>query len=185
MPRPKSEPSYCIHKRSGRAYVTIDGRQIPLGPANSSESRVAFDCVRAAWLSNGRRLPDNFDIRTVAPSTHPTTAIPTSTAGTQNGPAVAYLLEAFWTHAQEYYTTTTIGHDGAVRGESADLDNYRQVIRLLRRLYGQSQTAAFGCPELEALRNVMIAPRTDPKTGEQRPGWCRTNTNRQVGRVCP
>ena len=43
MPRPKSTPMYCVHKRSGRAFVTIDGWQIPLGVASSQESRDAYD----------------------------------------------------------------------------------------------------------------------------------------------
>ena len=45
MPRPKSTPTYCVYKGSGRAYVTIDGRQVPLGVANTTESRDAYDRI--------------------------------------------------------------------------------------------------------------------------------------------
>jgi hypothetical protein len=53
MPRPKFTPTYCVHKRSGRAFVTIDGRQIPVGVANSQESRDAYDRIIGQWFSNG------------------------------------------------------------------------------------------------------------------------------------
>ena len=41
MARPKSDrPTYCLHRQSGRAYVTIDGAQRLLpGDYNSVESR--------------------------------------------------------------------------------------------------------------------------------------------------
>lgn len=63
------------------------------------------------------------------------------------------------------------------------LDAYRQALRLLNPLYGETPAGAFGCPELDAVREVMIRPRTDAETGLTLPGWCRTHANRQVGRI--
>ena len=60
------------------------------------------------------------------------------------------------------------------------LDAYRQMLRLLERLFGETPAAAFGCPELEAICEVMIRPRQDPETGVTLPGWCRNHANRQV-----
>ena len=50
-------PSYRLHKPSGQAVVTLDGRDIYLGRYGSPESRAEFDRLLAEWLSNGRRLP--------------------------------------------------------------------------------------------------------------------------------
>src|SRR3954467_6151279 len=89
MPRPKSTPTYCVHKGSGRAYVTIEGRQIPLGVANTPESRDAYDRIIGQWFSNGRRLPPSLVTRV--------TPVPV-------GPSVTVVIDAFWTHALSYWT---------------------------------------------------------------------------------
>jgi len=41
MPRLKEGqlPAYRLHKQSGRAIVTLNGRDIPLGDFNSDQSR--------------------------------------------------------------------------------------------------------------------------------------------------
>jgi len=58
MPRPKSDtPSNSLHRRSGRAYATIDGRQWLLpGPHSLDESCGAYDRPVSEWLFNGRTL---------------------------------------------------------------------------------------------------------------------------------
>ena len=55
MSRPKSDrPSYCRHKRTGRAFVTIDGKQRTLpGPYNSAANRER----EAGWATVGSRTP--------------------------------------------------------------------------------------------------------------------------------
>src|SRR5262245_16166113 len=50
-------PSYRLHKPSGQAVVTLDGRDIYLGQYGTPRSRAEFDRILAEWLSNGRRLP--------------------------------------------------------------------------------------------------------------------------------
>jgi integrase len=166
MARPKGEPSYLVHSRSGRAFTIIDRRQIPLGKADTPESRDRFDKVRAEWLANGRQLPQ----------VRPAGSMPLPT-----GPTVAMLLDGFWRYAQVYYSKPVIddasqpvtGADGkVVTEETAQLDHYRQVIRLLNRLYSDTATADFSCPQLEAVREEMI-----------RMDWCRNHVNRQVSRV--
>jgi len=59
MSRPKADtPSYCLHRRSGRAFVTIDGKQRTLpGAFDSAESRAAYDRLIAEWLNAGRTFP--------------------------------------------------------------------------------------------------------------------------------
>ena len=100
MPRPKSVPTYCVHKRSGRAFVTVDGRQIPLGKAGSPESRAAFDRLLGEWYYNGRTLPQ---APTAADGATPDKVPPNT---------VSMLIEAFWRHAQVYYAAPVLDRDG-------------------------------------------------------------------------
>jgi hypothetical protein len=48
-------PWYCRHRASGQAVVTIDNRDIYLGPYGSKASRNEYDRVIAEWVANGRR----------------------------------------------------------------------------------------------------------------------------------
>src|SRR5262245_38049462 len=50
-------PSYRLHRPTGQAVVTIDGRDLYLGKHGTAESRAEYDRLIAEWLSNGRRLP--------------------------------------------------------------------------------------------------------------------------------
>ena len=176
MPRPKSPPSYCIHTRSNRAYTTIEGRQIQLGAASSPESQQAFDRILGEWYANGQQLPQE---------------APVANDAHRDGPSVAVLLERFWTHAQGYYSRPVLDDAGQPKADAGigltepteQLNHYRQVIRLTRRAYGDTDILKFGCPQLEALREMMIRPRTDPATGEAEAAWCRKHANRQAGRV--
>lgn len=49
-------PCYRLHKSSGQAVVTLDGRDRYLGRHGSAESRVEYDRIIAEWLVNGRRI---------------------------------------------------------------------------------------------------------------------------------
>lgn len=73
-------PTYRLHKPSGQAVVTIDGRDMYLGPFRSQISRNKFDRLIAEWLGNGRQLP-------TAP----------------DGPTINQLILAYWRHAEVYY----------------------------------------------------------------------------------
>jgi integrase len=148
MSRPagsKSTPGYCRHNSSNRAYVTLDGKPVYLGKYGTAASRAKYDRVIGEWLANGRRL---------APA--PTPANPTT---------VAMVLAAFWQHAQEYHRKP----DGTPAGE---LDNYRQALRPLRRLYAALPVAEFGPIQMKAVRQAMIDL-----------GWARTNINHQLSRL--
>ncbi len=48
-------PSYRRHKASGQAVVTLNGRDVYLGPHGTQTSRDAYDRVIGEWLANGRR----------------------------------------------------------------------------------------------------------------------------------
>jgi hypothetical protein len=50
-------PSYRLHKQSGRAIVTLGGRDFVLGTHGSPESRVEYARLTAEWQANGRNAP--------------------------------------------------------------------------------------------------------------------------------
>jgi integrase len=160
MARPKATvPGYCHHRQSGRAYVTLGGRQKLLpGAFESTESRAAYDRLVAEYLNAGRTLP----------------------TPTPDGPTVATVALGFWKHAAAFYVDAA----GAPTGEAT---NYRPAIAALRRLYGATPAKRFGPKALKALRRAMTQPAetTDPATGEKttRPGWSRRYANRQADRV--
>ena len=50
-------PRYRVHKPSGRAVVTLNGRDIYVGVYGSKVSRLEYDRLVAEWLAHDRRLP--------------------------------------------------------------------------------------------------------------------------------
>ncbi len=73
-------PKYCCHKRTGIAYVTINGKQISLGIFGTRASREEYDRVIAEFLANHRQ--------------------------TKKAPAkrtIAELIELYLEHAREWY----------------------------------------------------------------------------------
>jgi hypothetical protein len=160
MPRPKSTPTYCVDKGSGRAYVTIDGRKVPLGLANTTESRDAYDRIIGQWFSNGRRLPP---------------CLVTSGAPQAVGPSVTVVIDAFWTHAQTYYAkpatdeagNSILNPDGTPKRVATEqLDAYRQVLRLLKRMYASTPAAVFATAE--ALQNYAGTSPVTRQSGRSR-----------------
>jgi integrase len=51
------QPSYRLHKPTGRAVTTIDGKDYYLGVFDSTESRQKYDRLIAEWLLRGRQGP--------------------------------------------------------------------------------------------------------------------------------
>jgi len=49
--RTKEIPSYRLHKARGLAVVTLNGRDVYLGPYGSVESKAAYDRTVAEWLA--------------------------------------------------------------------------------------------------------------------------------------
>lgn len=164
MSRPRSlQPAYCRHKSSNRAFVTLDGRRVYLGTHGTQESRDAYAKAIGEWIVRGRRILEP------SPTSPPSAASVTITV----------MIHAFREHAKTYY----VNGDGTPSGE---FENYRLALRPLRRLYGSLLAASFGPLHLKTLRTEMLRPTlTDPASARQRqrPGWSRTYTNRQIGRI--
>src|SRR5262245_30612109 len=95
-------PSYRLHKSSGQAVVTLNGKDHYLGRFTSPESRDAYDRLLAEWLAN-RRLP-------CQSSSSPTDLI-----------SINELLLAYWEHVRHYYRKN---------GEpTSEQDTIRQALR--------------------------------------------------------
>ena len=75
----RSYPAYTKHRASGQAVVTLDGRDVYLGPHGSRASRAEYDRLIGEWLAAGRRHPAATDL------------------------TVAELAVRFLEHAQTYY----------------------------------------------------------------------------------
>ena len=103
MPKLKDNqvPSYRLHKQSGQAVVTLNGRDILLGKHGSAASKAEYRRVSAEWLA--------------------AKGVPPPSAGADL--TVSELILAFWRHAQDYYRKP----DGTVTSEVAV---YKLVLRV-------------------------------------------------------
>jgi integrase len=79
-PSRRRVPSYRLHKPSGQAVVTLDGKDFYLGVYRSSESRTEYARRIAEWEAGGRSLP--------APGSDVT---------------IAELVLRYWKYAKGYY----------------------------------------------------------------------------------
>ncbi len=122
-------PSYRLHKPTGLAVVTIDGRDFYLGKFGTSESRAEFDRILTEWLSNGRRLP-------------------TPGSPGEADVSVNEMMLAYVQFADGYYVK-----NGKSTTEPV---NIGLALRPLRRLYGHTPARTFGPLALKAVRQAMI-----------------------------
>jgi len=119
-------PAYRLHKQSGQAVVTLNGKDMLLGNYGSAESKLEYRRLTAEWQANGRQ------------------AIVTPQDAT-----VTELISQYRQHCEVYYRRA----DGTPTSEQ---DNIRQAMRPLRALYGATTAAKFGPLALEVVRNHMI-----------------------------
>lgn len=145
MPRLKSNaaPSYRLHKQSGQALVTLNGKDILLGKHDTPASREAYDRIIGEWIANGRQLP----------------AAPADLT-------VAELVARFWTHAQRTYRDV----DG---NPTTELESFRHSLQPLLDLYASTQAAKFSPLCLRAVRERMIAKGNCRKVINRRIGRVR------------
>ena len=122
-------PAYRHHKARGLAVVTLNGKDVYLGPHGTQASKTEYDRVIAEWVANGRRLSmmDEDQTRDIT---------------------ISELIVAYWRHAQEYYVK-----GGKPTSEQALI---RLAMRPLRRLYGTALVSEFGPLALKAVRQAMI-----------------------------
>jgi integrase len=131
MPKLSSKlPSYRLHRASGNAVVTLDGKDHYLGPHNSLASRTKYDRLMADWLVRGRYVR-------AAPTTSKSSDL-----------TISELLLRYMQFAETYYVK-----NDQPTGEQHAL---RSSMKPLADLYGTTQVSEFGPLALKAVRQKMI-----------------------------
>jgi len=154
MPRTSRPPAYRLHKARNLAVVTLAGKDHYLGAYGSPESHEAYARLIADWHASGRRLP----AAQAGPAQATSPPLPPQLT-------VNELILAFWEHAKKHYRHA----DGT---PTRELDNYRDALRPLRKLFGRAQAVEFGPLRLRAVREEML-----------RADLCRKTINARVHRI--
>jgi integrase len=145
-------PSYRLHKSTGLGVVRLDGRDHYLGEHGTPASHEAYRRIIAEWTSSG-----------IASANMSSRSRPSPGGSVLT---VGELLLAFMTrHAETHYRRA----DGTPTDE---IENFRQSLRPLRKLYGLTPAKDFGPLALKAVRNDMIEAEL-----------CRNECNKRVGRI--
>ena len=129
MPTRPQLPSYRLHKASGQAVVTLDGRDFYLGRHETQASRAKYERLIAEYLARGRRMP--------AP-------------GEDGRLTVAELCLSFFDWAQEEYHLP----DGR---QSREVANVRIALRPLLDMFLGTPAEEFGPLDLKAYRDGLLA----------------------------
>ena len=121
-------PKYCLHKRSGHAYVRINGKQTFLGKYGTDESLEKYRRFLAEW-----RTDDT----------------PVSSIGSRlSDITILELINLYYQHAKRYYVKNGVPTDTVKR--------LKPALKLLKQHYGRTPAAEFGPKRLKALRQIMI-----------------------------
>jgi integrase len=154
MPGKKSRiPQLCRHKATKQGYVTLNGKPQYLGvwpdivETAPKAVQQRYDVAIAKWLASGR------------------TTVRIFAEQIGDGITVGELILAFWPHVEQYYRHP----DGA---PTSEVDEFRNSLKPLRRLYADLPAASFLSLELKAVQATMIQS-----------GWCRGVINQRVGRI--
>jgi integrase len=119
-------PGYRLHKASGRAVVTLSGRDHYLGEYDSPASRQAYNRLMAEWQAGGGKLAREIS----------------------DGPTIAELASAWVAHATRYYRKR-----GRPTGQ---VNQAKRITNDLNQLYGDLPTSDFGPKALKAVRAKWI-----------------------------
>ena len=120
-------PSYRRHKPTDKAVVTIEGRDIYLGPYGTVESRSEYERLLGEWLTARRNTPQSISGSDLT---------------------VNELFIAYHEHAARYYLK-----DGK---QTSEVRNIGLALRQARRLYGHTLVSQFGPLALKAVRQSMV-----------------------------
>ncbi|MHB1033722.1 MAG: tyrosine-type recombinase/integrase [Pirellulales bacterium] len=122
--RIKSLPEYRLHRATGKAIVTLNGRDFYLGPWKSKASLAEFDRLVGEWIASGRQL--------FRPASGPSCL------------TIIELVAQYWRFAQGYYLK-----EGKPTGH---LPKVKTSLGVLKRLYGHTLAADFGPLALQAIQ---------------------------------
>jgi integrase len=156
MGRPKGStkiPGYCLHKPSGRAYVTLSGRPHQLGQwgtrQTSPESWAKYDRLIAEWLATGRAT------------------IQSHTADL----TITELVAGYVKWVELNLPDTSI------------VKHARTALRAIVRLYGPTLAADFGPLKLKAVREDLINSTRNWKYGGKEKKLARSTVNGNITEI--
>ena len=141
MSRRRKVPSYCRHKASGQAYVTLDGREHYLGVYGTQESRERYARLIAEHTAGQCSV------------------VPSSPVGSTL--SINELALLYWErHVLKVHVQN---------GKPTDRQYHiRLSLRPLKELYGSVPVAEFGPKALKSVREKMIADAVEARGGVNR-----------------
>lgn len=182
-------PKYRLHKASGQAVITLKGKDQYLGKYGSEESRAKYRAIvseiesqrakiKAKKVSQGKigpgyRLhgssgqavvtiggrdyylgkhgsPESFSKYHRLFSEWLASGRSAAFGMPQDAVTVTSLIAAFVRHAEAYYGT----------GYRSELERFKPVLKVLRKLYGTELASNFGPIQYEAVRIALLNPYT-------------------------
>jgi integrase len=126
-------PSYRLHRSSGQAVVTINGRDCYLGLYDTADSQRKYDLLIAEWLSKGAKA-----------STPAAMSVVDTQIETIELTVNAVMLR-FMEYAATYYSK-----------EGRELDQFKLSLRPLREVCGPMLANAFGPKALKTVQRRMV-----------------------------
>lgn len=144
-----SFPKYGLHKASGQAVAYVNRRAVYLGVYDTPESRRRYGELIAGLAAA--------PIASAAPTAPASAEPPTLTV---NELCLKWMVEV----APKYKT--------AEGKPSAEVAMYAGMIKILRRLFGDTPAGDFGPVRLRAVRSEMVAA-----------GWTRNYINKEIHRL--
>lgn len=180
------KPSYRLHKSTGQAVVTIAGKAYYLGKHDTPESRAYYEQVLEEFESTGKVTKLSRSITSDGPQyrLHKASGNAVVTLGGKDyylgkfgsaksrtefyrikaefsasgGSAsfrvagkellVSQLIVAFMRHCNKYYGT----------GPNSEFMQFKPVLKVLKKLYGDTLAIDFGPLQYEAVRCLLVEP---------------------------
>jgi len=127
-------PSYRLHKASGQAVVTLNGRDIYLGLHNTEDSKDRYKLVIQEWLASHRKLPPNGSA--VSPTRQPQDI------------TINELFLPYWKHCQEYYRKNG--------KHTREVGNIKAALAPLLKTYGIYPAKDFGPLALKTYLKQLV-----------------------------
>ena len=162
-------PKYRLHKGSGQAIVSVNGKRMYLGVYGSPKSHELYEKAISEWR---RSLPSKPQAKRAAKKIELVETTPLVTAkglrkNREEGreATIDELICVYRKHTHEYYRK-----NGKVTREAEIID---EVLRFLSEHHGDDRVDKFGPVKLDELRDQMIDDLD----------WSRKHINKQVSRI--
>lgn len=127
--RSKRIPSYRLHKASGQAVVTLNGKDHYLGEYDTEQSKEKYDRLIAEWLIDSQvHIPSHCNEDTTL--------------------TINEIFLSYWEFAQQHYRKNGLA--------TSERNLVRLALRPLTELYGKTPAQEFGPLALKTYRQKLI-----------------------------